>query len=281
MRWWCSQLYEPWSWTPRPYLGVWVVIATLATLRFRALRGRRAITGTLDVTSRQRVWFWGGIFALWLASDWPVGALGAGYLASVHMAQYMLYTFVAAPLFLLAAPEWWIRQVLARLRAYRLVSWVSRPLHSLLIANGVLLATHAPWTVDTLRTSQVGSFALDVIWMFGGFVLWYPVIAALPEHRIPSPPLRGLYLFLGSISSLVPAGFLTFASSPLYSSYEIAPRVWLDPIDDQQLAGAVMKVGALPIVWITILVIWARWATAQQRADQNAQDERRREQTLR
>ncbi len=281
MRWWCSQLYEPWTWTPRPYLGVWIVVATLATLRWRALRRRHTVTGTLDVTTRQRVWFWAGVFALWLASDWPVGALGAGYLASVHMAQYMLYTFVAAPLLLLAAPEWWIRQVLARLRTYRFVSWVSRPVHGIVITNAVLLATHAPWTVDTLRTTQIGSFTLDVVWLFGGFILWYPVLSPLAEHRIALPPLRGLYLFLGSIASLVPAGFMTFASSPLYRSYEIAPRIWLDPIDDQQLAGAVMKVGGLPIVWITILVIWARWATAQQRADTDEREQARRDRTVR
>jgi putative membrane protein len=281
MRWWCSQLYEPWTWTPRPYLGVWIVVATLATLRWRALRRRRAVTDTLGVTTQQRVWFWGGVFALWLASDWPVGALGAGYLASVHMAQYMLYTFVAAPLLLLAAPEWWIRQLLSRLRAYRFVSWVSRPVHGVVITNAVLLATHAPWTVDTLRTTQIGSFTLDVVWMFGGFVLWYPVLSPLAEHRIALPPLRGLYLFLGSIASLVPAGFMTFSSSPLYRSYEIAPRIWLDPIDDQQLAGAVMKVGGLPIVWITILVIWARWATAEQRANQDELKRARSDRTVR
>jgi putative membrane protein len=260
---------------------VWIVVATLATLRWRALRRRHTVTGTLDVTTRQRVWFWAGVFALWLASDWPVGALGAGYLASVHMAQYMLYTFVAAPLLLLAAPEWWIRQVLARLRTYRFVSWVSRPVHGIVITNAVLLATHAPWTVDTLRTTQIGSFTLDVVWLFGGFILWYPVLSPLVEHRIALPPLRGLYLFLGSIASLVPAGFMTFASSPLYRSYEIAPRIWLDPIDDQQLAGAVMKVGGLPIVWITILVIWARWATAQQRADTDEREQARRDRTVR
>ena len=268
MRWWCSQLYEPWSWTPRPYLGVWIIIAMLTIVRLRALRRRHDVTGALDVTTRQRVWFWAGMFALWLASDWPVGALGAGYLASVHMAQYLLYTLVAAPLLVMSAPEWWIRQLLARLRAYRLVSWVSRPLYAILITNALLLSTMAPWTVDTLRSTQIGSFLLDVVWFLSGLILWYPVLSPLPENQITSPPLRGVYLFLATIFSLIPAGFLTFSSSPLYSSYEIAPRVWLDPIDDQQLAGAVMKEGAMPVIWITILVIWARWATAQQKADE-------------
>ena len=98
-----------------------------------------------------------------------------------------------------------------------------------------------------------------------------PVIAPLREHRVGSPPLRCAYLFAAAgIASLIPAGFLTFANNPLYRSYEIAPRVGLDPLDDQQLAGAIMKVGALPVIWITMAVIWVRWATADRSTDQRA-----------
>ena len=263
MRWWCSQLYEPWTWTPKPYLGVWLILVGLAVLRLRVLRRRRSATGSIGVTTRQRLAFWFGLFGFWLASDWPIGTLGAGYLASLHMTQYMLYTFMAAPLLLLAAPEWWVRRLLARTRSYQLVGWIARPLHAAIIANTILLATHAPWTVDQLRVTQLGSFLLDVVWFAGGLIVWYPVIAPLPEHRVASPPLRCAYLFMAAgISSLIPAGFLTFANNPLYRSYEIAPRLWLDPLDDQQLAGAIMKVGALPVVWITMAVIWLRWATA-------------------
>ena len=37
-----------------------------------------------------------GIFFLWAASDWPIGTLGASYLSSIHMMQFMLYTLAAA-----------------------------------------------------------------------------------------------------------------------------------------------------------------------------------------
>ena len=29
MRWWCSAIVEDWSWTPRPYLGVWILCGAL------------------------------------------------------------------------------------------------------------------------------------------------------------------------------------------------------------------------------------------------------------
>jgi putative membrane protein len=247
---------------------VWVIIAGLVTARARGLRRRRRLTGESGVTTRQRVWFWLGLAAVWVASDWPVGTLGAGYLASVHMAQYMIYTFVAAPLLLLSAPDWWVRKVLARLRLYRTVRWLSRPLYAAIIANVILIGTHAPWTVDNLRASQAGSFLLDAVWFFGGLALWLPVISPLPEQRVASPLLRCVYLFgAAGLAPMIPGGFLTFANSPLYRSYEIAPRVGLDVLDDQQLAGAIMKVGAVPIIWTVIAVIWIRWANTERSDD--------------
>ncbi|MFV0309587.1 MAG: cytochrome c oxidase assembly protein [Desertimonas sp.] len=270
MRWWCSQLYEPWTWVPKPYLGVWLIVVALVVTRSRRLRQHRSEQGVIGVTGRQRAAFWFGLFGLWLASDWPVGALGAGYLSSIHMAQYMLYTFLAAPMLLLAAPEWWVRSVLMRLRIRPLVRWLTHPVRAAILTNAILLATHSPWTVDHLRVTQIGSFLLDAVWFLGGLIVWYPVLSPIQAHRVASPPLRCVYLFIAAgVSSLIPAGFLTFAGNPLYRSYEIAPRVWLNPIDDQQLAGAIMKVGALPVIWITILMIWIRWSSASRAADQS------------
>ena len=48
--------------------------------------------GLTSHEKRKWLWFGLGVAILWGATDWPMGALGAGYLASVHMAQYLLYT---------------------------------------------------------------------------------------------------------------------------------------------------------------------------------------------
>ena len=45
--------------------------------------------------------FVGGLIVLWLSLDWPIGALGAGYLASVHMLQFLLMALVAPPMLLM------------------------------------------------------------------------------------------------------------------------------------------------------------------------------------
>lgn len=216
----------------------------------------------LDVrlTRRQSLAWAAGLVSLWLATDWPLGALGSGYLASAHMLQYILYTFVAAPLLLLAVPEPLADALLGNL-GRRVAGAVSRPLPAAIVANLVLLGTHAPWTVDSVRVSQIGSFALDVVWLVGGLVMWLPILSPIREHRA-SPMIQVVYLFLAAgLAPMVPGGFLTFADGPLYQLYELAPRVeGIDPISDQQAAGALMKVGNIPLIWPVIGVIFIRAA---------------------
>ena len=266
MRWWCSQLFEEWSWTPRPYLGVWTIVAGLWLSRHLSLRRFRSRVGTLGVTTRQRWWFWLGLLTFWLSSDWPVGALGAGYLLMVHMAQYLLYTFAAAPLLLLSMPEWRLRAVVQRFHLHGTLKVLTRPLPAVLLANGVLISTHMPWTVDTVRVSQIGSFLLDIVWLLAGFLLWLPVISPMEEFRVRSVPLRLVYLFgAAGLTPMIPGGIFTFARYPLFRTYEIAPRVGVSALSDQQIAGAMMSAFGMPVIWIVAAVVWYRWAREEER----------------
>ncbi|MFP5579322.1 MAG: cytochrome c oxidase assembly protein [Acidimicrobiia bacterium] len=218
-------------------------------------------------SSRQRASWWAGLVALWVATDWPIGALGAGYLATAHMLQYLIYTFIAAPLLLLAVPETVARNAMAG-ALVRPLAVLSKPLVAGVLVNAVLMATHAPIAVDALRTSQLGSFTMDLVWLAGGIVLWLPICGPLPELR-PSYAVRGIYLFLaGGVVPMIPGGFLTFADFPLYRIYELAPRVAeIGAISDQQFAGALMKIGNIPLIWPVIGVMFWRWARADSRSD--------------
>jgi putative membrane protein len=202
----------------------------------------------------------------WLASDWPLGTLGAGYLASAHMTQFLLYTLVAAPLILLGTPEWMARGIARKLRIEQGIVWLGR---SLVVAgltyNTILLTTHAPGTVEILRNSQLGSFLMDVVWIVAGLILWLPVISPLPEGRASSTWGKMAYLFVTtSVVAVIPASFLTFTRVPIYGIYELAPRIGsITAIEDQQLAGIIMKIATIPIVWSTIAVLWFRWSARE------------------
>ncbi|MBM4187743.1 MAG: cytochrome c oxidase assembly protein [Gemmatimonadetes bacterium] len=252
--WWCAATGLPWAWEWRAYPGVWIFVALLAVVYSRTFRvaGHR-------IADRHAAF---GIGLVWLALDWPLGALG-GYLASAHTGQFILLALAAPPFLLLAC-----RPALERAPVRSALRFLAHPLPAFAIYNTVMLITHIPRVVDALMPSQVGSLIIDLAWMAGGFALWWPAVAPARYRRL-SPPLAMGYLFVQTIPAIFPAAALVFGSYPLYRLYELAPRVTplLTPAYDHQIAGLLMKVVGDPIVWIGIAVIFFQWANAERRAD--------------
>jgi cytochrome c oxidase assembly factor CtaG len=270
---WCTTTKAPWDWSWRAYPGVWLLVVALAVPYIVAIRRRQAQNGTVAGDGKRAVQFLCGVAVLWLSFDWPLGLLGAGYLATAHMLMFMLVTQVAAPLMLLGTPEWMFRRITSRLRITRATRWLAKPVRAGLVFNAILLGTQVPFVVDAMRPIAATSFLLDMVWLVGGFVLWIPLLAPAPELRTASFPGRIVYLFLAAGAlPLIPGGFLTFSDIALYRIYELAPRVWsgFDAVSDQQVAGAVMKVGSLPIIWPVILALFLQWASRERGTNERA-----------
>jgi putative membrane protein len=268
MTWWCAASDAAWQWTWRWYPGAWLAIALLVFGYLRLFR--RAGQGSVSTLSK--VCLGAGTAALWAAIDWPIGALGAGYLSWVHTVQLLLISLIAAPLLLLAIPRnllaSWAEDPARRARMRAL----SHPLVGLLVFNAILGVTHVPAFVDTVMKSQLGNFGIDLAWLVGGFALWWPVIAPAGVARL-SPPMQIGYLFISTIPPTIPAAFLTFAKFPLYALYELAPRVpgmEIAAQADMQVSGLIMKVIGDPILWFGMAVLFFRWARSE-RAGQPAE----------
>jgi putative membrane protein len=242
---------------------VWLFIALLVACYVVALTRWKPEPLIGDVVSVKRhhiASFTVGVIVLWIAADWPVGALGAGYLVSVHTVQYLLFALVAPPLLLHGIPRWVLRGILRPRGAWTVARIVSRPLPAFLVFNVVMLGTHLPAVVDGVGGSQLGSFAMDMAWLFSGIVFWWPVLGPLPELRPLSYPARILYLVLNVFIPTVPASFLTFADYPLYALYELAPSIeGISASTDQQVAGLTIKVVGGLIIFGTATVLFFRW----------------------
>jgi len=66
-----------------------------------------------------------------------------------------------------------------------------------------------------------------------------------------------IYLFVQSVIPVIPAGWLTFADGAVYKVYDEPVRVWgMTVTDDQQLAGAIMKIGGSFYLWGIIVFMW-------------------------
>ncbi len=259
--WWCTALFEPWEWQWIPYPGIWLAAILPTVFYVRAIRRHPG-----EIDRKRTVQFIAGMIVFWLASDWPLGTLGAGYLASAHMLQFLLYTLVSAPLLLLGTPEWMARRIAGKLRIYRATVWLGMSAVTCgILYNVILLSTHAPATVDTLRVNQFGSFAMDILWVLAGLLLWLPLLSPLPEGRVESVWAKMIYLFLvTAVVAVIPASFLTFGTGPLYATYELAPRIGsMTAVEDQQIAGILMKLATIPIIWGTISVMWFRFSSKE------------------
>jgi cytochrome c oxidase assembly factor CtaG len=278
MTWWCSARDVAWTWTWQAYPGVWLFVLGLAAGfvgMVRRLAPRHAPRGTPPVSRGQVAAFTFGVVLLWIATDWPVGALGAGYLLSVHTAQWILYTLVIPPFLLLGVPAWLPVAAPADSRTGRLLRFFARPVAALLLTDAILLASHLPPVVDGFRRTQAGSFVIDLCWLLGGLVMWWPVLAPNPAISRVSYPWKIGYLFLSTIVPIVPAAFLTYADYPVYSLYELAPRVFgVSAATDQQVAGLIMKAVADPIIWLAMAIVFFRWHHVEEAADRAEREAR-------
>ncbi|MFN2488600.1 MAG: cytochrome c oxidase assembly protein [Actinomycetota bacterium] len=252
---------SPWAFHFHPdvWLLVIVLAAGYATLLHR-LGPKHVGPGTRPATTKQQLFYFSGLVALWAGADWPVHDLSESYLFSVHMVQHMLFTFVAPPLLLLGLPAWLLRALLPP-AALRVVRVLTRPLVALLVFNGVIAITHWPTLVDASLRSEPLHFVIHFILVTTATFMWWPVVSPLPETARLSEPAKMLYLFLQSVLPTVPASFLTFADRPIYRFYQSVPRVWeaLDVVTDQRVAGLIMKLGGGLLLWGVIAVLFFRW----------------------
>lgn len=261
MSFWCAATGQPWTWEWKAYPGVWLFILLLAfgVSRWNRAAARRA--GTVPPPAHPG--FVGGLVVLWLSLDWPIGALGAGYLASVHMVQFLLMGLVAPPLLLLGPT----RDALAMTEGPGLGAAAVRRLVSPFVAlvqfSVIVLATHLPTVVDTLMATQPGSMAIDLLWIGSGIVYWWPVVRDVPRQPRFTHPVKIGYVILGLMFSPVMfglVGFLVNSDTPLYGVFELAPPLpGVDAHADHVLAGTMMSIGGLVVAFVAISVLFYRW----------------------
>lgn len=223
--------------------------------------GPRAVPeGREPATKAQKMWFFGGVGVMWLASDAPIHDVSESFLFWVHMIQHMLITMVAPAMILLGLPKWLLRWIFQKPAAFAALRFFTRPMVAFLVFNGLIAFTHWPFIVNTSVTNEFFHFSVHTVLVLSAFAMWWPVIDPLPELRRLSEPAKMLYLFGQSIIPTVPASFLTFATEPIYSTYASFPRLWGISVEtDQMMAGLIMKLGGGLLLWTIIAVVFFKW----------------------
>jgi cytochrome c oxidase assembly factor CtaG len=264
MQWWCSAQGEPWTWAWQAYPGVWVFIGLIAYGYARLLRATQDPAEPVRLAPYVAS-FGTALVLLWLALDWPIGAIGAGYLASVHMVQFLVLGMIVPPLMLYGIPEATYLRLPPRLLAA--LRPVTRPVVAFTAFNLMVILTHMPAIVDTLMATQLGSFLIDVLWLGGGLLFWWPVAVGTPGGSQLRELAKVGYLGLQLIAMKPVFIYLTFSKYPQYAIYELAPRISsISARADQQMAGLLMEVVGMVIILIAVGAVFLKWSMREERS---------------
>ena len=251
-----SELINPWRFQPHP--EVWLLVAFVFGAYIYAARviGPVVVKAGPVITTKQRNAFIAAILMLWLASDWPVHDVAEEYLYSVHMFQHMVLSYFMPPLVLLAIPKWLFESVFGHGRARRVISFLAKPVIAGVAFNLIVMITHIPDVVNRSVSNAPMHYGLHVALVLTALLVWMPICGPDRQLHLQSGG-KMIYLFLMSVVPTVPAGWLTFAEGVVYKHYDIAIRVWgVSVTTDQQVAGAIMKVGGSFFIWAIIVFIF-------------------------
>ncbi|HEX2785601.1 MAG TPA: cytochrome c oxidase assembly protein, partial [Ilumatobacteraceae bacterium] len=225
--------------------------------------GPRAVGEGQQIVSRSNIGcFVGAMTLLFAASTWPIHQIGEDYLYSVHMLQHMMLSYFMPPLVLLATPTWLMRLLVGTGRTYRIVTFMTKPVVAAVVFNLVVMVTHIPPVVNAAVQNGPLHYSLHLLLVLTALLMWMPVVGPFHELRL-SDAAKPIYLFLQSVVPTVPAAWLTFAEGVVYKHYNQPVRVWgISVTDDQQLAGAMMKIGGSIFLWaLVVFYFFKRFAT--------------------
>jgi putative copper resistance protein D len=190
-------------------------------------------------------------------------------LFAAHMVQHLLLVFGAAPALVLAAPITLLlrvatpavraRWILPVLRS-RVVRLIAHPLVAWLLFTAVMWGSHVSPLFDAALEDPLLHDVEHALYLGTALLFWMPVVGRDPSPWPLPYPARLFYLALQMpLNSLLGVAIL-FSEQVLYPHYATTGRPWPpSPLEDQQLAGAMMwGIGDAGFL-VAILLVIAAW----------------------
>ncbi len=236
----------PWH----PHYDVWALIISLVI--FFELSTKNEI-----IKKEKRKLWYSGLLILWVFTDYPIHDIGEKYLFSVHSVEHLVLALVSPPLLLMG-----MHKDMKKLVSIKPLIMVLKVLKTqcgifCLFCNGWYALVSV---VNLMVTNTLFHFMIHSVMLLVSLNMWIPVIGFNDEIKPLNSAARIGYLFLQSLLPTIPASFLAFGTEPLYSAYLNTESIFnISVINDQTLAGLILKLGGGIILWISILVIWMKW----------------------
>lgn len=261
------------SWSFDPVLAVAVAAATclyIAGLKKLWVGGRGR-----GFPLRRAVAFFAGLVGLVFALMSPLDALAAE-LFSFHMVQHLVLILMVAPLLVYGAPTLVItlalphdtRRGVRKLERSRPAMLLKSALLHPALAGAFFAVALWTWHLPSLYESAVVDDRWHVLehssFVTASLLFWMQVIGRR-RHRLDFGPAI-LLVFVSGLQSAALSVVLIFSGRALYPIHARNTSAWgLTPLEDQQLAGAIMWTPVGLIFLTTIVVLLARWLRAMDR----------------
>ena len=254
------------EWSLEPGVIAWLLLAEGLYLRALRVLGRRGVA-----VRRWQVAAWhAGIALQAIGLLSPIDALGEDLL-SAHMAQHLLIADLAAPLLLVGLRNpvlvfFLPRDVLVPLARRTRLRAGFRFLRLPLVAIPVYTLVLYGWHIGPLFEAAVAHPLVHVLqhasFVGIGVLVWWSVLE--PKRRRPRGELWKIVHIVGArmLGMMLGMAFVLIRT-PVYTGvYGSGTRRGLEPLADQQLAGAMMVV--LDILIMLFALAYFFWRAAEQ-----------------
>ena len=220
-----------------------------------------------DAERKHTLYFFSGLFVMWVALETPIDTLSDHYLDSVHMLQHVLLAFVAPPLMLLGLS----RGMVGRIVGIPGLRGLTEPLPAQVIAAVIMTVWHVPALYDATLRNEGLHVVEHLMFVASGVFLYWPMLDATSScaRWRMSLGARLVYMLLATLPQDGVALALIFSRVPFYEFYTHVPRLiaGFTPLIDQTVAGAVLMIFGKVTLAIAALVVFFRWFGVEQAED--------------
>lgn len=245
---------------------VLLCVALLAGYFYAITMLRETLSDAGRVKRSQVLLYCSGVLSLYLVAGTPIHDISEQYLLTAHMFQHTVFIMISAPLLLAGIPAWMWQALLRQRGVMPVAKVLTHPIVAFSAFNALQVITHLPEVVNFSLETHWFHFFVHAALVISAMMMWWPILSNVPELPRLSPPLRMAYLFVQSLIPTVVAAFVTFANGVVYDFYAQAPRMWgITAVEDQQIAGGVMKMMGSIILWGFITVIFFQWFAKEER----------------
>ncbi|WP_219835559.1 cytochrome c oxidase assembly factor CtaG [Paenibacillus sp. R14(2021)] len=235
------------------------------------------------VTGWQKILFVSGMIMLYLAQGGPLDLLGH-MMFTFHMVDMSLSYLIVPPLVLLGIPAY-LWRIAFRASFWSKLSGFMHPILTLVLFNMLFSIYHVPLVHDYVMTHFAVHRIYYLVLLVTSFMMWWQIACPVPEWNRLTDLRKMAYIFANGMLLTPACALIIFSSTSMYATYS-DPEIWaramgyciggdsgsllakftgptffnlMEPVEDQQLGGIVMKLVQEVMYGCILAYVFFQW----------------------